>query len=68
MRVCRNCVSYDIKAAYQCRDKRAEPVFEKASANYCEYFDFIKREFAAPGNPHSREEQAREQLKKLFGD
>src|ERR1051326_599601 len=29
LRVCLNCVSYDARAAHQCRDRRAEPVDEK---------------------------------------
>ena len=38
LKVCLNCVSYDRAVAYQCRDRRADPVEEKAAANYCEYF------------------------------
>jgi len=55
--------------AYQCRDRRAEPVEEKHMANYCEYFEFVRREFAAPVVEFaSRETKARESLKKLLGD
>jgi hypothetical protein len=68
MKVCLNCVSYDAKAAYQCRDRRADPVAEKHSANFCEYFEFVKRTFVAPSAANPREAAAREQLKKLFGD
>jgi hypothetical protein len=68
MKVCLNCVSYDARAAYQCRDRRADPVAEKHSANFCEYFEFVKRTFVAPSASNPREAAAREQLKKLFGD
>jgi len=68
LKVCLNCVSYDPQVAYQCRDRRADPVAEKHLANYCEYFDMARREFAAPTEDSSRENKARETLKKLFGD
>ena len=68
LKVCLNCVSYDPKVAYQCRDRRAELVAEKHVANYCEYFEMARREFAAPAQDALREDRARAQLKKLFGD
>jgi hypothetical protein len=67
MKVCLNCVSYDPRVAEQCRDRRADLVAEKHLANYCEYFDFIRREFVAPAENISREDKARETLKKLLG-
>jgi hypothetical protein len=70
LKVCRNCVSYDLRAAYQCRDRRAEPVEDKGAANYCEYFEMIRREYVKQEDAYetSREAQARAALKKLFGD
>ena len=71
LKVCLNCVSYDPRAAYQCRDRRAEPVAEKNLANYCEYFEFARREYVpkpADAFDSSRESKARDTLKKLFGD
>jgi hypothetical protein len=68
MKVCLNCVSYDPKVAHQCRDRRADPVAEKNSANFCEYFELVRRNFSPPSNTNPREAAAREQLKKLFGD
>jgi hypothetical protein len=68
LKVCLNCVSYDPKVAYQCRDRRAEPVAEKNMANYCEYFEMIRREFAPKAEETSREAKARDTFKKLFGD
>jgi hypothetical protein len=61
-------VSYDARVAQQCRDPRAELVGEKEMANYCEYFEMVRREFAGPGQASPREAKARETLRKLFGD
>ena len=68
LKVCRNCVSYDPRVAEQCRDRLADLVAEKHLANYCEYFDMVKREYTPPQEENSREAKARETLKKLFGD
>ncbi|TAL06131.1 MAG: hypothetical protein EPO07_02365 [Verrucomicrobia bacterium] len=68
LKVCLNCASYDPKVAYQCRDRRAEPVEEKHLANYCEYFEFARRVFTAPAEETKRRDKARDDLKKLFGD
>jgi len=68
LKVCLNCVSYDPRVAQQCRDRRAEPVAEKHLANYCEWFDMVRREYTPPVEERSRENKARETLKKLLGD
>ena len=68
LKVCLNCVSYDPRAAEQCRDRRAELVGEKHLANYCEWFEFARRVFVPPAEDRSREAKARDQLKKLLGD
>jgi hypothetical protein len=68
LKVCLNCVSYDPRVAHQCRDRRAEPVADKHIANYCEYFEMIRREFVPNPGANPRENQARDTLKKLFGD
>src|SRR5215813_1847884 len=68
LRVCLNCLSYDPRVAQQCRDSRAEPVAEKHLGNFCEYFDFIRRDWVPKKETNSREQSAREQLKRLFGD
>ncbi len=68
LRVCLNCVSYDPRAAEQCRDRRADPVAEKHVGNFCEYFEMARRAYQPPAETHAREARARDQLKKLFGD
>ena len=68
LKVCLNCASYDARVAHQCRDRRADPVAEKHMANFCEYFEYMKREWQAKGGEDRRETTARESLKKLLGD
>jgi hypothetical protein len=68
LKVCLNCVSYDPKVAYQCRDRRADPVEEKHVANYCEYFELARRNYVPKERELAREEKARDQLRKLLGD
>ncbi len=68
LRVCLNCMSYDPRVAQQCRERRAEPVEEKDRANYCEWFEFARRAFVPRAGANSREQAARDQFKKLFGD
>jgi len=68
LKVCLNCVSYDQKVAYQCRDRRADELAEKAMANYCEYFDLAKREFVPVTEGLAREAKAKDTLKRLLGD
>ena len=67
LKVCLNCIHYDTRVAHQCKERRADPVMEKHMANFCEYFDFIRREWKGKA-ADQREESARDKLKKLFGD
>lgn len=68
LRVCLNCTFYDPKVAQQCRERRAEPVLDKEAGNFCEYFDFAKRNWVPKSEVNKRADAAREQLKKLLGD
>ncbi len=68
LKVCLNCVHYDKRVAHECRERRAEPVAEKHMANFCEYFEMIRRVYTPPNAPFSREAQARNALKGLLGD
>jgi hypothetical protein len=54
--------------AEQCKDRRADLVHDKHLANYCEYFDMVRREFTPPHMEKTREDKARDTLKKLLGD
>ena len=68
MRACRNCIHYAPRVSCQCKERRAEPVENKESANFCEYFEFIRREWQGDDSDKSREDKARDALKKLLGD
>jgi hypothetical protein len=68
LRVCLNCAFYDSRVAQQCRERRAEPVLDKESGNFCEYFDFARRDWVQKGAADKRADAAREQLRKLLGD
>ncbi len=68
LRVCLNCSSYDPHVAEQCRDRRADPVLEKAAANFCEFFEFARRAYVPKQAVNKREAAARDALKKLLGD
>lgn len=68
LRVCLNCEFYDRRVACECRERRAEPVHDKAAANFCEYFEFVRREFKGDPNARSQEDAARDALKKLLGE
>jgi hypothetical protein len=65
--VCMKCRA-DLRVCLQCRERRAEPVLEKAVGNFCEYFEFIRRKWTPKSEANLREAAAREQMKKLFGD
>ncbi|HAO78559.1 MAG TPA: hypothetical protein DCQ92_06200 [Verrucomicrobia subdivision 3 bacterium] len=68
LRVCLNCASYDLRVAQQCRERRAEPVLEKAVGNFCEYFEFARRKWVPKEVKTSREAAARAHFKNLLGD
>jgi hypothetical protein len=62
-----NCLFHDRSAAYECRERRAEPVADKETANFCEYFEFRSRVWAGTGSD-PRGDRARAALKDLLGD
>lgn len=68
LHVCLNCLFYDVKVAYQCRERRADPVAEKAVANYCEHFEFASRVWVPKDQSDARADAARKTLQSLLGD
>ncbi|MEC9080926.1 MAG: hypothetical protein VYE44_04050 [Verrucomicrobiota bacterium] len=68
LRICLNCVFHDSSAAYQCRERRAEPVTEKNRSNFCEYFDFVFREWSGSRSVSHRIEESRKKFEQLFGN
>lgn len=67
LKVCLNCIHHDLRAAHQCRERRAEPVHDKNLANFCEYFEMARREWRGT-NPDARAQKARDAFDRLFGD
>jgi hypothetical protein len=61
---CLNCKFYDPDVYHQCRETEAEWVQDKASANFCDYFDPSDRPVKRKSE---RSEQARKKLDQLFG-
>ena len=49
-------------------ERRAEPVHDKTAANFCEWFDFIPREWKEKTDAKTKEDEAREKLRKLLGE
>jgi len=68
LRVCLNCTHYDPRYAQECRETRAEPVHDKAAANFCDDFRFVLRSQHRLDSDSSEQDQALERLKKLLGD
>jgi len=62
--VCRMCRFYDLSKAKQCAEPVAEPVQDKARANFCGYFEPVAGRFRA-GDPAA--DSARTTLNALFG-
>ncbi len=60
---CLNCNFYERTASKQCREPVAEPVKEKAKANYCDYFKFAD---SGAGSDNASLEKSRKQLDDLF--
>ena len=67
LRICLNCVHHDRGVAYQCLERRAEPVTEKNRSNFCEYFDFALRDCSGSGGVNKRVEEAKNMFDELFG-
>lgn len=66
LRVCYNCTRFDERAAYQCNEPKADPVYDKDRSNFCEWFDLAKRVYQPKGG-RDRAAEARDAFKKLFG-
>lgn len=67
LHVCVNCTHHDRSAAHQCRERRAEPVEDRQSANFCEWFEFVRRIWSGKG-ADPRGDAARDALRRLLGD
>ena len=70
LHVCLNCRFYDPAAHWECRETIPEPVREKDRADFCDSFSLKPGTPAGGAKPQapSREDRARADLRKLFGD
>ena len=60
---CLNCRFYDTAAYHQCRETQAEWVQDKASANFCDYFESGDSKGSSKS---SKVDEARKKLDQLF--
>lgn len=66
LHVCLNCRFYDPSAPNACAEPNAERVLDKTKANFCDYFEFAKREAGAAA-PASTD-RARKRFDDLFNN
>ena len=66
LRCCVNCRHYDTRYNNACTETQADPVEDKARANFCEFFYFSRAPFAAGARPVDRAAEARARLESLF--
>ena len=64
LHACLNCRFHDAHVSRECREPQSEPPRDKASANFCEFFEF--REGGAPSNEPSEAERAKAAFDALF--
>jgi hypothetical protein len=66
LRCCRNCAHWDEHASGECRETEADLVTDKWRRNFCEFFAWSPKPFAAAGSGAPAAE-ARAKLDALFG-
>ena len=55
IKICLNCEFYDSSAHYGCREDIGEPVREKDTANFCDYFSAVtKKRKKSSEDPHKK--------------
>lgn len=64
--VCKMCAHYDAAVSGQCREERAEEVYDKESANFCDYFS--PNSNAWRGANKETDPDVSRQLAALFGE
>ena len=62
LRCCRNCMFYDTSYANACREPQAEPVVDKETGNFCDFFAPSERQ----GTHSIAATDARARLEALF--
>lgn len=66
LRVCLNCVFYDVSAYNDCSEPSAERVLDKDKANFCDFFRPAGGS-APTASSRGSGESAQSELEKLFG-
>jgi hypothetical protein len=66
LKCCLSCRFYDAAAGNQCIEPHADPVTEKAKANFCEFFE-LRTGPGRPGAPGADRDRARAAFDALFG-
>jgi hypothetical protein len=66
IKICLNCEFYDPTANYECREDIGEPVREKDTANFCEYFSARPANRKKPGEV--KRTNAADVFRNLFPD
>lgn len=62
---CRNCRFFDTSAPNQCREPIAEPVRDKAAANFCDYFE-VNNKIALTSRGGASSQEAKKAFESLF--
>lgn len=68
MHVCLNCRHYNQRYGQACSESQADPVSEKSSANFCDYFHFALRTHEGREGCEDVRHEAVNRLKRLLGD
>lgn len=66
LRCCRNCAFYDTHYANACREPQTDPVLDKETGNFCEFFAFAEQQGQPAASPSASVTSARAQLEALF--
>lgn len=66
LKICRNCRFYDPSAAHQCTEPVSEPVGNKESANFCEYFVITDKDSSVSETAEEKRRKARDAFDNLF--
>ena len=67
LKICYNCRFYDPQAPYQCLEHILEPVEDKETANFCEYFTPALRSSSKSSNEEAHQ-KAVDAFNSLFSD
>ena len=67
IKTCHNCKFFSPGDQYDCRESITDPVFDKDSANFCDYFAPQEGGFSS-GEGKKKSDSAKDKFNNLFGD